>query len=97
MRTFTNAHRVKAFLRVYQGSSVKLAPVEFTMRVLDEKGAQVFEQVATLPASKFATERSTDVTVDVPVRGFSPGLHLLRIETSANGVTARRDVTFRIN
>ena len=97
MRTFTTRHRVKAFLRVYQGSGVKIGPVEFAMHVLDEKGAKVYEQAATLPASKFANERSTDVTVDVPVRSFSSGLHLLRIETTANGVTARRDVTFRID
>ena len=96
-RAFTTRHRVKAFLRVYQGSAVKVSPVEFTMHVLDEKGAKVYEQASTLASSLFATNRSADVTVEVPVRDFSPGLHLLRIETTANGVTARRDVTFRVN
>ena len=96
-RAFTAANRVKAFLRVYQGSGVKLAPVQFTMYVLDESGAKVYEQASELAPALFATNRGADVTVDVPVRRFSPGLHLLRIEVFNGSATARRDVTFRVN
>ena len=97
LRAFTTTNRVKAFLRVYQGSGVKLAPVAFSLYILDEKGDRVYEQASTLAPSLFEKTRGADVTVDVPVRRLSPGLHLLRIEVAAGGATVRRDVTFRIN
>lgn len=97
-RTFAATNRLNAFLRVYQGSSVKPTAVSFTLQVLDEAGTSVYEQASTLGPALFARTRSADITVDVPVRQFKPGLHLLRIEaTAAAGPTARRDVTFRIN
>jgi len=96
-RTFTTTNQFNAFFRVYQGSSVKPVPVALSLRVLDEAGTIVYDQASTLASNLFAKTRSADVTVDVPVRRFSPGLHLLRIEASAGGATARRDVTFRID
>jgi VWFA-related protein len=95
-RTFTPANRVNAFLRVYQGSSVKAVPVALTLRILDEAGTSVYDQASTLAPNLFARTRGADVTVDVPVRQLAPGLHLLRIEASAGGATARREVTFRV-
>ena len=96
-RTFTPAHRVKAFLRVYQGNSVKVVPVAITLNILDEAGTKVYEQASTLALRYFDSARSADVTMDVPVGSLSPGLHLLRIEATTGTATVRRDVTFRIN
>ena len=96
-RAFTPAHRVKAFLRVYQGTSVKAVPVAVAVHILDETGTKVYEQTSSLAPALFASNRGADVTVDVPIRTLSPGLHLLRIEATAGAATVRRDVTFRIN
>jgi VWFA-related protein len=96
-RTFTSAHRVKAFLRVYQGTTVKAVPVAVTVHILDEAGTKVYEQASSIAPTLFASTHGADVTVDVPVRTLSPGLHLLRIEAMAGAATVRRDVTFRIN
>ena len=96
LRSFSSAHRVNAFLRVYQGGATKAGPVELTLHVLDATGAVVYEQASTLAPTLFAKSRSADLTLDLPVRRLAPGAHLLRIEASAGGATVRRDVTFRI-
>ena len=96
-RTFTTANQFNAFFRVYQGSSVKPVAVALSLQVLDEAGTIVYDQASTLAPNLFAKTRSADLTVDVPIRKFSPGLYLLRIEASAGAATARRDVTFRID
>jgi len=57
-RTFTPAHRVSAFLRVYQGNSVKAVPVALTLRILDETGATVYDQASTLSPDLFARARA---------------------------------------
>ena len=47
-RTFTAAHHVNAFLRVYQGASTRAVPVSLALRVLDATGATVYDQASTL-------------------------------------------------
>ena len=95
-REFGREDAVTAFARVYQGGRKSPSPVAVAVRVVDATDRQVFQRTDTLAATSFSTERAADYTLELPVSGFAPGEHVLRIEARAGKAIARRDVRFAI-
>ena len=95
-REFGAEHEVRALVRVYQGGRKSPAAAAVTTRIVDADGKEVFGRTETLPADSFATARSAEYQIDLPVSGLAPGAHVLTLETRAGKAVARRDVRFQV-
>jgi hypothetical protein len=96
VRDFAASDRVTAFVRVYQGGSGALATVPVHARIVDGRGATVFETTATLGADRFAAARAADYRIEVPLTQLRPGLHLLTITAGEGKRIASREVRFTV-
>jgi VWFA-related protein len=111
-REFPATATVRAFMRVYQGATSKLASLTVTTTISDATGAVVFTDPTTLDVSRFGTERAADINIELPLARLKPGQHVLTFEVSPTGSTGsmgsggsmgsmgstvlRRDVVFAI-
>jgi VWFA-related protein len=95
-REFARIDRVAAFLRVYQGSKNRLAPVKLTTRIVDGHGANALENSETLGVDRFPTARAAESRFTLPLAQLSPGEYLLTFEAALDKTTARRDVRFKV-
>jgi len=97
-RSFDTAERVRAFVRVYQGTTRNdlLAGVSLRTRVIDVSNRDRATLTEAIPATDFASNRSADELIDVPMRGLPPGEYLLQIDASARTLTATRALRFRV-
>jgi VWFA-related protein len=95
-RTFGPADQVTAFLRVYQGGRSPLVSVPVAVRIVDSRDAVVFETTERLGPDRFASGRTADYRLSVPVAGLTPGPHLLTLEAGLGGTRPRRDVRFLV-
>jgi hypothetical protein len=93
-REFGRTDQVSAFVRVYQPGKKPLAPVEMTITVIDGDGSKVIDRRETLSADRFATSRSADFRIALPVASMAPGRHLLSITAAQGRATAMRQVPF---
>lgn len=93
-RLFGHTDQITAFLRVYQGGRAPLAEVPVGVRIVDGHDVVVFETTETLVHGRFATGRSADYRLNLPVAGFKPGPHLLTLEASLGNMRVRRAVRF---
>lgn len=95
-RDFERGDRATAFLRIYR-SRKESQTVEITARVTDANGREVTSERASLGAERFTgPHRSADFSYQLPLQRIRPGAHLLTIEATAAGATARRDIRFSV-
>ena len=89
---------MRAFVRVYQGTTRNdlLAGVSLRTRVIDVSNRDRATLTEAIPATDFASNRSADELIDVPMRGLPPGEYLLQIDASARTLTATRALRFRV-
>jgi len=102
-REFPPTAAVRAFMRVYQGATAKLAPVTVATTISDAAGAVVFTDRTTLEVNRFETERAADIKIELPLTQLKPGPHVLTFEAALAGSTGstasaplRRDVVFAV-
>jgi hypothetical protein len=95
-REFTRTSLVRGSVRVYQGGGQPILPVTIRTTILDEKSKVVHDRSESVSADKFASNRSSDVRMDVPIATLSPGLYRLRVEAFAESRQTYRDVHFTV-
>jgi hypothetical protein len=95
-RAFAKSAAVTAFVRIYQGGSGAIIPVQVTARVVNEVDRSVFERASSLTPATFGTGRSADYRLDLPLAGLEPGRYLFTVEASTSKLSTRRDVRLTI-
>jgi hypothetical protein len=95
-REFTSGQRIVALVRAYDRRSDQPAPVAVTFRVLDHQLREVLAEPVAVAADRFATDHSAEVRFNLPLDRLQPGSFVLRVETSRDGSTIRRDVRFSV-
>jgi VWFA-related protein len=94
LREFVQDDEVSGFVQVTQGGGRPLVPVRLEIRIVDAADAVVHRVQDTLESGIFAAVRFAEYQFEVPSQRLKPGPHLLTIEMTAAGRTARRDVRF---
>jgi VWFA-related protein len=94
-RVFDASERVTAFVKVYQGASDKLAPVQLTFQVVDAEDHVAFAESRVLSGADFA-DRAADGRVALPLATLPSGRYLLAVEAKADGSPVTRNVRFDI-
>jgi hypothetical protein len=96
-REFGRTDRAVAFLRVYEGGKTLLAPVTFTVRLVNDHDVRLVDTTETLATDRFnGTTRAADYRFTLPISTLEPGAYLLTFETTLGKTTARRDLRFTI-
>ena len=95
-REFGPGDRVTAFTRVYQRESRRPVAVPLRIALQDALGRVVLEQRLDLAAGRFATDRSADVSLDLPTNRLPEGEYLLTVHAGADDAAVRSDVRFRV-
>jgi len=95
-REFARADRLVGFFRIYQGTGRQdpLAAVKVQSTIVDGRGAIVATETKTLDAGSFATGRSADYYVAVPLSTLAAGDYLLKVETTMGTRVAGRAIRF---
>ena len=93
-RTFTGSETVSAFVQVSQGTSRRdaLQLVSLRLRIVDTTGTTVRDQTGALPPAEFATNRTANVRLTLPLRELPSGQYLLCLEATFGGRRAERMV-----
>jgi len=97
-REFARADRFVAFFRIYQGIARQdtLASVQLQSTILDARGTVVATEASTLDAGQFATARTADHYLTVPLATLAPGDYLLKVETTMGARVAGRAIRFSV-
>ena len=85
-----------AFTRVYQRESRRPVAVPLRIALQDALGRVVFEQRLDLTADRFATDRSSDVSLDLPTNRLPEGEYLLTVHAGTHDDAVRSDVRFSV-
>lgn len=94
LREFSGSDTVTGFLRVYQGNSEDVRPVEASMSVVDTRGTSIDAAKRTILGEHFS-RHSADLSFPVPVDRLASGRYILRVEVSAPGVPVKtRELAF---
>jgi VWFA-related protein len=95
-REFARTDRFVAFFRVYQGTSRNdaLAPVQLRSTIMDAHDRVVATDASVLDAGAFASARTADHFVTIPLTTLASGDYLLRVETVMGSRTAGRAIRF---
>jgi hypothetical protein len=97
-RTFTRADTVSAFVQVSQGTSRKdaLVPVAMAMHIVDVQDRVVREQASTLGPAAFASNRTANAKLVIPIAGLAPGQYLFTLDATAGKKSVERVVRFSV-
>lgn len=89
-------HRGSAYLRVYQGGTAPIAPVQMAIRILDTNEKAVLTRTDALAADQFDSNRAAEFRFELPIATLTPGTYLLTFEATMAGVSApaRQNVRF---
>lgn len=95
-REFARGDRLVGFFRIYQGTGRQdpLAAVKVQSTIVDGRGAIVATETKMLDAASFATGRSADYYVAVPLSTLAAGDYLLKVETAMGTRVAGRAIRF---
>jgi hypothetical protein len=93
-RAFAAADIATAQLRLYQGGTDRLAPVQMKIQILDAKGKAMLDKAETLAVDRFDAGRSADYQFRVPLSTLPAGEYLLTIDASIGKITSRRTIRF---
>jgi hypothetical protein len=96
-RDFSANEQPVAFLRIFQGGSSPIEPVNVTSQILDLSDTKVHDAALALEPVEFDASRSAPFELALPIARLTRGPYLLSIAaTLPGGATTRRDVVFRI-
>jgi VWFA-related protein len=97
-RTFRRSEQSTAFVRVYQGTDRNddLQPVQVRVRIVNAQDRDVRDEGIVLQASSFATSRTADLRMPVPIASLMPGDYLLRLEAATSDNLAGRALRFSV-
>jgi hypothetical protein len=95
-RTFVAGDKVTAFLRVYEAAKKPPIPATVVTRIFDANDSVVSNASATIAADRFATARSVDHQIELPLSTLARGEYLLTVEATAGEYAARRGVRFTV-
>ena len=95
-REFARTDRFVAFFRVYQGTDRQdpLAPVQLQSAIVDAGGTVVGTETKTVAPVQFATSRTADHYVSLPLGTLAPGDYLLKVEATMDTRVAGRVMRF---
>lgn len=95
-REFARTDRFVAFFRVYQGTDRQdpLAPVQLQSAIVDAGGTVVGTETKTVAPAQFATSRTADHYVSLPLGTLAPGDYLLKVEATMDTRVAGRVMRF---
>ena len=95
-REFARADRLTAFYRIYQGVGRQdtLGPVQLRSTIVDAHGVVVASENSTIGTDQFASGRTADHYLTVPLATLAPGEYLLQIETTMGSRVAGRAIRF---
>jgi VWFA-related protein len=96
LRDFTKTSRVAAFVRAYQGSNDAPRDVTMTATLIGVGETLTHRETTTLAAGRFATTRSADYLIDVPVAQLVPGPYLLTLEAALDDKRVARHMRFEM-
>jgi VWFA-related protein len=96
-REFGTTQDVTVFMRIYQGGTKSLMPVEVKTRLVDELDAPVGDGKDVVYGNQFhAGGRAADYRFAVPLKRLRPGPYLLTFEISLDNTTVTRSVQFTV-
>jgi VWFA-related protein len=96
-RDFAPSDPLRAFVRVYEGGTTAVVPVNMSVKVLDVHDATVFEHSEIIRPEAFDAGRGASFTLDIPLGRLLHGPHLLSISGILPGGTeVRRDLVFHV-
>jgi hypothetical protein len=97
-RTFAATDTVSAFVQVSQGTtrSNALQPVTLKLRVDDARAAGVRAQTSALAPAQFATNRTAQSRLSLPLRDLPHGHYLLTLEATQGTLRTERQLRFEI-
>jgi hypothetical protein len=96
-RTFGQGEPIVAFFQLYQGRTTPLAPVSLKIQVLDPLGAVKLDVTESIGPERFASNRTADYRLRLPLDQLTSGRHLLSIEARlADRISPKRDVPFTV-
>jgi VWFA-related protein len=97
-RAFTRTDTVSAFVQVSQGTSRKdaLVPVAMAMHIIDVQDRVVREQSSTLGPEAFASNRTANAKLAIPIAGLAPGQYLFKLDATAAKKSVERVVRFSV-
>jgi hypothetical protein len=96
-REFGTSQDVTAFMRIYQGGSKSLNPVEVKTRLVDELDAPVGDGKDVVYGNQFhVAGRAADYQFAIPVKRLKPGPYLLTFEITLDATTVTRSVQFTV-
>jgi VWFA-related protein len=97
LRAFASWDTVAAFARIYQGGRDPLANAQTVITVTDSKGVVRTQDRQAVPRDLFGpVDRTAEFTLQVPLKGLTPGEYLLTVEATSPRGAAKRDIRFRI-
>ena len=95
-RKFAAADRVMAFVRLYQGGSRPLAPLDVATRLVNDRVEEVAGEQKRFDAASFGKERAADYRFVVPTDRLPPGEYLLTVDATSGTSTTRRTSRFQV-
>lgn len=97
-RTFQRTDVVSAFVQTSQGTTRTdvLQPVTLHVRIVDTQDRVVRDQSLVLGPDAFATNRTADSRLALPVQNLAPGEYLLSIDATMDERTTGRAVRFEV-
>ncbi|HET7220603.1 MAG TPA: VWA domain-containing protein, partial [Vicinamibacterales bacterium] len=96
-RVFRRAEQVRVLSQIYQGTQLTspIVPVAMKVQILDAKGAAVRDQ--SLPfTDRMFNNRRADALITLPIANLPAGAYLLKLEASANQLSASRALRFAV-
>lgn len=98
-RTFSRTEPAVAFLRIYQGTGrdAEIQPVSVRARVIDTTDRAVVDSALVFQPREFASNRTADCRINLPLSRLSPGEYLLHVEATMGERVAGRALRFRVN
>jgi hypothetical protein len=97
LREFGTRHRVVALVQIMQGGKGPPQAVNVRTTIRDASDRVVSSQEDDLQAARFERGKAVPFEYEIPIHVLQNGLHLLRIEASAGGVSTKREMRFTVN
>ena len=94
-RTFARTERLSLLARVSRGGT-RAEPVAVHTWIADREDRTVADDRRTLGREAFATSRTADVGLELPLAQFLPGDYMLVIDAAAGEKSQRRQVRFSV-
>jgi hypothetical protein len=97
-RAFQRTETVSVFVQVSQGTARKdpLQPVTLRLRIEDASGTTRRNEGGSLAAAEFATHRTANARLPLPVGDLPPGDYLLTLEAALGAQRAERFLRFAV-